>query len=124
MDIKKATKLYRENSLMALPMRNLVLWLLEEVLKTLEKGKQAMRVRDIAEQNKQMKLSQQLIIEIIPLINSSLIEGEKLIVLTEYINRQLILANITNDILILEEAEEFILQLRYAWRDVVEGKRE
>ncbi|MEC2077295.1 flagellar export chaperone FliS [Metabacillus fastidiosus] len=115
MDINMASKLYKENSLMTLSPRKFIVWILGEALKALEKGKGAILNKDIAEQNNQLQITQQLILEIIPLINEGIDGGKKLILLIEYVHRRLVEANIDNDVEILKELEAILSELKSAW---------
>ncbi|MED4534078.1 flagellar export chaperone FliS [Metabacillus fastidiosus] len=117
MDINMASKLYKENSLMTLSPKKFILWLLEESLKALEKGKEAIKYKDIAEQNNQLQITQQLILEIIPLINEGIDGGKQLILLIEYVHRGLIEANIDSDLTVLKELEAVLGELKSAWEE-------
>ncbi|MBO1511726.1 flagellar export chaperone FliS [Metabacillus bambusae] len=119
MDIKMVSKLYKQNSLLTLPTGKLLLWLLDETIKVVKKGIQAMHAIDIAEQNRQIQIAQQIVVEIIPLINNSIDGGKKFMMLIDYINRRLIEANMNCDVLILEEVEQFLNELRSVWNEVI-----
>lgn len=115
MDINMASKLYKENSLMTLSPKKFILWLLEEAIKALEKGQKAMLNKDIAEQNNQIQITQQLILEIIPLINGDINGGKQLMLLIEYVHRRLIEANMDSDFVALKELEVFLIELKSSW---------
>ncbi|MGG3925234.1 flagellar export chaperone FliS [Metabacillus fastidiosus] len=117
MDINMVSKLYRENSLMTLSPKKFILWLLEEAIKALEKGQKAMLNKDIAEQNNQIQITQQLILEIIPLINGDINGGKQLMLLIEYVHRRLIEANIDSDFVALKELEVFLIELKSSWEE-------
>ncbi|MBM7649379.1 flagellar protein FliS [Bacillus ectoiniformans] len=119
MDVHKAVKLYRKNSLAALSAAKFLLWLIEEALKALSIGKSAINTENIAERNKQIQIAQQLILEIVPLINGAYDGGKQLVFLIDYMNRRLIEANMKSDIIIIGEVESLLLDLKEAWREVV-----
>ncbi|MED4454430.1 flagellar export chaperone FliS [Metabacillus fastidiosus] len=117
MDIHEASRLYKQNSLLLLSPNKLLLKLLEEAIKALREAKKAMIENDISEKNKQIQVSQQLILELIPLINTSIDNGEQIIIVIDYVNRKLIEINMKNDITMLNGIESFLLDFRAAWNE-------
>jgi len=112
MDVKQVENVYKQHSLSSLPPRKLILWMVEEASKALGKGKRAIEEKNKVEQNKQIQITQQLILEIIPLVNSSIETGKILTAILDFMNRRLIEANIKQDSTILEEIESLLLQFK------------
>jgi len=112
MDIKRVENIYKQHRVSSLPPKKLILWMVEEAHKALEVGKEAMVRKDISEQNRHLQITQQLVLEIIPLVNSSNEMGRNLTAVLDFINRRLIEANMKSDVHIVEEIESLILDLK------------
>ena len=106
---------------MTSPPEKLIIWLLDEAIKAIKSGKQAVNAKDIAEQNLQIQRAQQLIIEVIPMINGSIEGGKKFMIVLDYLSRRLIEANIKSEVFILNEIELFLLEISDAWKEVLKN---
>ena len=115
---------YKQNSVSTASPGELTLMLYNGCLKFIGKAKIAMEAKDIREKNYNIQRAQAIISELIITLNMNIEISKQLYPLYQYINRQLINANIKNDVEILNEVEGLVTEFRDTWKEVIKITRQ
>ena len=115
---------YKQNSVTTASPGELTLMLYNGCLKFLTKAKQSMEVNNIEEKNYYIQRAQAIIAELMSTLNMDYDISKQMLPLYEYMNRQLIEANIKNDTAILDEVEGLVTDFRDTWKEVLKMTRQ
>lgn len=115
---------YQQNSVTTAPPAELTLMLYEGCLKFIRQGKGALLSGNVAARNKALQNAQNIIQEFIYTIDRKVPISEDFLRLYDFINRQLIKANISGDMDALVVAEELVTEFRDTWKQVMVKTRE
>lgn len=115
---------YQASSVNTASPGELTLMLYNGCLKFITLAKKAIEDGDIAEKNINIQKAQNIITELMVTLNTDVSVSQNLLSLYDYLNRRLIEANVKNDVAILSEVEEFILEFRDTWKQVIQLNRQ
>lgn len=124
MALKNPYEQYQQNSVTTASPGELTLMLYNGCLKFITLGKQAIQENNIEAKNTNIIKAQKIIQEFMVTLNMDQEISENLMHLYDYLHRQLIQANIKNDVTILEEVEGFITEFRDTWKEVIQINRQ
>ncbi|PKH10370.1 flagellar export chaperone FliS [Planomicrobium sp. MB-3u-38] len=125
MAINNPYQTYQQNSVTTASPQELTLMLYNGCLKFIKLAKRAMDEGKFEEKNTNLIKAQAIIQEFQITLDRDIAISEGLAQLYEYINFRLIEANMKNDLVILEEAEGQVKELRDTWKEamaLVKGK--
>ncbi|MGE8206914.1 flagellar export chaperone FliS [Heyndrickxia sp. NPDC080065] len=114
---------YQNNSVTTASPGELTLMLYNGCLKFTHLAKTAIKQKNIEEKNQNILKAQNIIQELMVTLNMDQEVSKNMMSLYDYIHRQLIQANINNDIAILEEVEGFVTEFRDTWKQVIQLNR-
>lgn len=123
MDLSKVKEIYKATSIATASTIEFKILLLQKCLDYVKKGIQAIHQDDIANSHDYLTRTQQLLTEGISLISLENESGLGIIALYDYMNKQLIEANIKRDPIILQGIVNILEELVEAWRDVQTNKK-
>ncbi|WP_100332338.1 flagellar export chaperone FliS [Bacillus xiapuensis] len=122
-DQRRVHQLYRRVSVRTAPPEEQMINLLAEAVKEIQKGKRAIENQETPARNKSLLKAQDCVLQLISYVNDQSNKGERLIALYGYVNRLLIRANIEKNGDLLQEAEEFLLNLTEDWNEALRNRR-
>lgn len=114
---------YQQNSVNTASPGELTLMLYNGCLKFLNLAKQAISDKNISEKNVNLQKAQNIINELIVTLNMEIEISKQIMPLYDFIRRQLIEANVKNDIKAIEDAEAIITDFRDTWKEVIQLNR-
>jgi flagellar secretion chaperone FliS len=114
---------YQQNSVNTASPGDLTLMLYNGCLKFITLAKKAINEGNIQEKNTNLLKAQKIIQELMVTLNMDIAVSKDLLSLYDYLNRRLIEANLKNDLAILDEVEEFVVDFRNTWKEVVQLNR-
>lgn len=115
---------YQQNSVNTASPGDLTLMLYNGCLKFITLGKKAMETGNIQEKNNNLLKAQNIIHELMVTLNMDVAVSKDLLALYDYLNRQLIEANMKNDPAILDEVTEFVTDFRNTWKEAIQLNRQ
>lgn len=115
---------YQQNSVNTASPGDLTLMLYNGCLKFITLGKRAMEAGDIQEKNNNLLKAQNIIHELMVTLNMDVAISKDLLSLYDYLNRQLIEANLKNNPAILDEVTEFVTDFRNTWKEAIQLNRQ
>ncbi|MEC2055493.1 flagellar export chaperone FliS [Peribacillus psychrosaccharolyticus] len=115
---------YQQNSVNTASPGDLTLMLYNGCLKFITLGKKAMETGNIQEKNNNLLKAQNIIHELMVTLNMDVAVSKDLLALYDYLNRQLIEANLKNDSAILDEVTEFVTDFRNTWKEAIQLNRQ
>lgn len=115
---------YQQNSVNTASPGDLTLMLYNGCLKFITLGKKAMEAGDIQEKNNNLLKAQNIIHELMVTLNMDVAISKDLLSLYDYLNRQLIEANLKNNPAILDEVTEFVTDFRNTWKEAIQLNRQ
>jgi len=124
MAMKNPYEQYQQNSVNTASPGELTLMLYNGCLKFIHLAKGAIAQKNFEERNKNIIKAQDIIHELMVTLDMEQEVSQNLIQLYDYLNRQLIQANIKNDVTILEEVEGFVTEFRDTWKAVIQINRQ
>lgn len=124
MAIKNPYEQYQQNSVNTASPGELTLMLYNGCLKFIHLAKGAIAQKNFEERNKNIIKAQDIISELMVTLDMEQEVSQNLMQLYDYLNRQLIQANIKNDVTILEEVEGFVTEFRDTWKEVIQINRQ
>jgi flagellar secretion chaperone FliS len=123
MSILTANKAYQNNSVQTASPGELTLMLYNGCLKFIGLARTAIEMKNTEEKNKNLLKAQKIIQELMVTLNMDLEISKSLMQMYDYINRRLIEANIQSDVEILDEVEDYVLDFRNTWKEVIQINR-
>lgn len=115
---------YQQNSVNTASPGDLTLMLYNGCLKFITLGKKAMETGNIQEKNNNLLKAQNIIHELMVTLNMDVAVSKDLLALYDYLNRQLIEANLKNNPAILDEVTEFVTDFRNTWKEAIQLNRQ
>lgn len=115
---------YQQNSVNTASPGDLTLMLYNGCLKFITLGKKAMEAGNIQEKNNNLLKAQNIIHELMVTLNMDVAISKDLLSLYDYLNRQLIEANLKNNPAILDEVTEFVTDFRNTWKEAIQLNRQ
>ncbi|WP_430510023.1 flagellar export chaperone FliS [Gottfriedia solisilvae] len=124
MAMKNPYEQYQQNSVNTASPGELTLMLYNGCLKFIHLAKGAIAQKNFEERNKNIIKAQDIIRELMVTLDMEQEVSQNLMQLYDYLNRQLIQANIKNNVTILEEVEGFVTEFRDTWKEVIQINRQ
>ena len=119
MAISNPYQSYQQNAVTTASAGDLTLMLYNGCLKFLHLAKKAIQEKDIPTRNTNIQKSQNIIKELMVTLNMDIPISQNLMTLYDYMNHQLIKANIENNIVIIEEVESLVTEFRDTWKEAI-----
>jgi flagellar secretion chaperone FliS len=123
MSILNANKAYQNNSVQTASPGELTLMLYNGCLKFIGLARTAIELKNTEDKNKNLLKAQKIIQELMVTLNMDLEISKSMLQMYDYINRRLIEANIQSDVKILDEIEDYVLDFRNTWKEVIQINR-
>lgn len=123
MSILTANKAYQNNSVQTASPGELTLMLYNGCLKFIGLARTAIEMKNTEQKNTNLLKAQKIIQELMVTLNMDLEVSKSLMQMYDYINRRLIEANIQSDVAILDEVEDYVLDFRNTWKEVIQINR-
>ncbi|TDL78923.1 flagellar export chaperone FliS [Peribacillus frigoritolerans] len=114
---------YQQNSVSTASPGELTLMLYNGCLKFIKQARQAIHQKNTQEKNLNLQKAQRIIQELMITLNPEAAVSESMMSMYDYINRRLVEANISNDLAILTEVEEYVTEFRDTWKQVIQSTR-
>ncbi len=124
MAINNPYKTYQQNSFNTASPGELTLMLYNGCLKFINQAKKAIRDNQVELKNINIIKAQKIISELMVTLNMDIEISKDMMSLYEFINRQLIEANIKNSVSQLDIAEELVTDFRDAWKQAIQIHRQ
>lgn len=124
MAINNPYKAYQSNTVTTASPGELTLMLYNGCLKFIHLTRTAIINENIEEKNINIQKAQNIIHELMVTLKTDTDIGRNMLALYDYANRQLIEANIKNDLSILKEVEGIITEFRDTWKQVIQLNRQ
>lgn len=102
----------------------LTLMLYNSCITFINEAKRAIENNDMEEKNRTLQKAQDIMSELMVTLNMDIPISEQLMSMYDYLHRRLLEANINNEREILEEVEQFVLEFRETWKEVVTLNRQ
>ncbi|MDQ0227121.1 flagellar export chaperone FliS [Metabacillus niabensis] len=115
---------YQQNSITTASPGELTLMLYNGCIKFINQASQAIDASNIQEKNTNIQKAQKIITELMITLNKDYEVAKKFEVMYEYMNHRLIEANIKNDKEILQEVENYVVEFRDTWKQVIQINRQ
>ncbi|MBY6037037.1 flagellar export chaperone FliS [Fictibacillus nanhaiensis] len=123
MSILNANKAYQNNSVQTASPGELTLMLYNGCLKFIGLARTAIELKNTEDKNTNLLKAQKIIQELMVTLNMDLEISKSMMQMYDYINRRLIEANIQSDVQILDEVEDYVLDFRNTWKEVIQINR-
>jgi flagellar protein FliS len=115
---------YQQNSVTTASPGDLTLMLYNGCLKFIHLAKKAIDEKNIEARNVNIQKTQNIIRELMVTLNMDIPVSQNMMSLYDYMNRQLMKANIESDKKILEEVESLITEFRDTWKEAIQINRQ
>lgn len=115
---------YQQNTVNTSSPAELTLMLYDGSLKFISRAKRAMEEENIVEKNEAIQRAQAIVTELMVTLDQSVPVAKNMLTLYEYVNYNLIEANIHNDIKKLDEAANIMREFRDTWKQVIQINRQ
>ena len=115
---------YQQNTVNTSSPAELTLMLYDGSLKFISRAKRAMEEENIVEKNEAIQRAQAIVTELMVTLDQSVPVAKNMLTLYEYVNYNLIEANIHNDIEKLDEAANIMREFRDTWKQVIQINRQ
>ncbi|MCU9612975.1 flagellar export chaperone FliS [Caldibacillus lycopersici] len=123
MAINNPYQAYKQNSVTTASPGELTLMLYNGCLKFINLAKHAIQAGNIPEKNSNLQKAQNIISELMATLNMDFEISKQMMALYDFVRRQLIEANIKNDIHALTDAEGIVTEFRDTWKEVIQVNR-
>jgi flagellar secretion chaperone FliS len=124
MAINNPYQQYQNSSVNTASPGELTLMLYNGCLKFIHLAKKAIEDKNIEIKNTNIQKAQNIVSELMVTLNIDSQVSKNMLSLYDYLNRRLMEANVKNDISILEEVEEFVVEFRDTWKQVIQANRQ
>jgi flagellar secretion chaperone FliS len=115
---------YQQNSVTTASPGELTLMLYNGCLKFILQAKKAIADKNIEAKNTNIQKAQNIIRELMVTLNMDQEVSQNMMSLYDYMNRQLIEANLKSDVAILDEVEGLVIEFRDTWKEVIQVNRQ
>ena len=119
MNYQQPHQAYQQNSIQTASPGELTMMLYNGCLKFIRLAKRGIENEDIEQKNVNIQKAQNIINELMVTLNPKVEISQQMRPLYDYMNRQLIQANIKNDVEILTEVEGLVSEFRDTWKEVM-----
>lgn len=117
--MQTANQVYQKNKFETASPGELTLMLYNGCLKFITFGKEGINNNQVEVRNVNLTKAQNIIRELMVTLKTEGEVGKNMLKMYDYILYQLIEANVHNDIKALEEAEQYVIQFRDTWKEVI-----
>ncbi len=124
MATKNPYQSYQQNSVTTASPGELTLMLYNGCLKFIVQAKKAIADKNIEAKNTNIQKAQNIIRELMVTLNMNQEVSQNMMSLYDYMNRQLIEANLKSDAAILDEVEGLVTEFRDTWKEVIQVNRQ
>ncbi|MFJ8246257.1 flagellar export chaperone FliS [Peribacillus asahii] len=115
---------YQQNAVNTASPGELTLMLYNGCLKFITLAKKAIGDGNVEAKNTNLIKAQNIIHELMVTLNMDVNVSKQLMVMYDYLHRQLVEANIKSDLAILEEVEGFVTEFRDTWKEAIQLNRQ
>lgn len=115
---------YQQNSVNTASAGDLTLMLYNGCLKFLHLAKKAIEEKDINARNTNIQKAQKIVQELMVTLNMDIPISQNMMSLYDYMNRQLIQANVSSDISLIAEVESLVTDFRDTWKQAIQINRQ
>ncbi|MCA1040467.1 flagellar export chaperone FliS [Bacillus infantis] len=115
---------YQQNSVTTASPGELTLMLYNGCLKFILQAKKAIADKNIEAKNTNIQKAQNIIRELMVTLNMDQEVSQNMMSLYDYMNRQLVEANLKSDVAILDEVEGLVTEFRDTWKEVIQVNRQ
>jgi flagellar protein FliS len=116
-------KVYANNSVTTASPGELTLMLYNGCIKFIRYAEKAMNENNIEQKNTNVQKAQAIIRELSITLKTDTDLAKNMLSLYEFLHERLVEANIKNDPAILKEVEEFVIEFRDTWKQVIQENR-
>ncbi|MCA1033714.1 flagellar export chaperone FliS [Bacillus infantis] len=124
MATKNPYQSYQQNSVTTASPGELTLMLYNGCLKFIVQAKKAIADKNIEAKNTNIQKAQNIIRELMVTLNMDQEVSQNMMSLYDYMNRQLIEANLKSNAAILDEVEGLVTEFRDTWKEVIQVNRQ
>lgn len=124
MATKNPYQSYQQNSVTTASPGELTLMLYNGCLKFIVQAKKAIADKNIEAKNTNIQKAQNIIRELMVTLNMDQEVSQNMMSLYDYMNRQLIEANLKSDTAVLDEVEGLVTEFRDTWKEVIQVNRQ
>ncbi|MRH41979.1 flagellar export chaperone FliS [Aquibacillus halophilus] len=117
-------QVYKNNSVSTASPGELTLMLYNGCLKFIKIAKRGMEEKNYEQKNTNIQKTQRIIQELMVTLDQDSAVAKEMMPLYDYINRQLMDANIKNDQAMLDEVAELVTEFRDTWKEVIKLNRQ
>ncbi|MFT8872871.1 MAG: flagellar export chaperone FliS [Sporolactobacillus sp.] len=117
---QNAYKAYQRNSVLTATPGELTLMLYNGCVKFIRQGRLALNAGDMERKNEYLLKAERIVQELIATLDRKQAVTENMLSLYEYMYRQLIAANMKNDVAALDDVEKLAVTFRETWKQVIE----
>lgn len=117
--MNKAAQAYRNNAATTATPAELTLMLYNGAIKYIKHAKLAIQVKNFEQANNCLIRVQDIIQELIITLKMEVEISKQFLVMYEYMHHRIVEANLTKDIGILDEQENFFVQFRDTWKEAM-----
>lgn len=124
MAIKNPYESYQQNAVTTASPGEMTLMLYNGCIKFINLARVAIKENNIEQKNLNLQKAQNIISELMVTLNMDIEISKNMMSLYDFINRQLIDANLKNDVAILDEAAALVTEFRDTWKQVIQINRQ
>lgn len=117
----QAYKDYYRTSIETMTPGKLLLMLYDGAIKKLTQAREAIENKDIATAHVHIITVQKIVVELMTTLNMEYKISENLYALYDYMYNQLVAANVKKDVALLDEVQEFMMDLRQTWDQAIKS---
>ncbi|MCT2537270.1 flagellar export chaperone FliS [Aquibacillus koreensis] len=115
---------YKNNSVNTASPGELTLMLYNGCLKFIKQAKRDIEAKNYEQKNTNIQKAQKIIQELMITMDQNAPIAQEIMPLYDFINRQLMDANLKNDVAFLDEAEGLVTEFRDTWKEVIKLSRQ
>lgn len=119
---QKALNIYKQTSILSASTEKLIIKIIDKALTAIDHASNAIEANELVVQNESIQIAQECMLQLMTFIAGEDNEGEKIIILFDYLNRQLVKANMTKDQELLNEVTAFLLNQKEDWQMALENR--
>lgn len=110
---------YQSNAVTTASPGELTLMLYNGCIKFIKLAKKSIEEKDLSEKNINIIKAQNIIQELMVTINMKYEVSVNMLTMYDYLKHRLVEANISNDLEILDEVQEYVTEFRDTWKQVI-----
>ncbi|MBP2241995.1 flagellar protein FliS [Cytobacillus eiseniae] len=120
---RKALHLYNQTKIISAPLEEIMITFIDKAISLIKLGRDAIDTKDLVVQNQSLQVAQECVLQLITFVIIEEKQGEELIIIYDYLNRQLIKANLEGDQKILDEVSNILLEQKDDWEIAMRSRR-